>query len=276
MPNKLVCNLRDKNPVSVLESPASDRSKNFSGARRNAAELKPASPFGGGPREIFSRVPRCETLMTAHLCHYGRGTGVGRGRTDGACLGVAVGRTVDVAVAVGVAVPAAVAVAVAVAVALGVADAAAVAVAVGVADAAAVAVAVAEGVGVGDLLLTAARISTRPQPYTLFGGPAPPGHWVEEIKCAELFKVSRLAVIWCRKLGMADHNRPMAPAMCGVAMDVPLAKVYAASPLLEHERVLVPGAVISGLMRLLPSLITGPRLLTEAMVSVPVFRAPAV
>ena len=88
--------------------------------------------------------------------------------------------------------------------------------------------------------------------------------------------MSRLAVIWCRKLGMADHNRPMAPAMCGVAMDVPLAFVYALSPLLEAERVPVPGAVISGLMRLLPSLITGPRLLKEAMVSVPVFRAPAV
>ena len=152
----------------------------------------------------------------------------------------------------------------------------AVAVAVGVAVTAAVAVAVAEGVGVGDPLLTAAKISIRPQPYTLFGGPAPPGHWVEEIKCAELSKVSRLAVIWCRKLGMADHNRPMAPAMCGVAMDVPLAFVYALSPLLEAERVPVPGAVISGLMRLLPSLITGPRLLKEAMVSVPVFRAPAV
>jgi hypothetical protein len=109
----------------------------------------------------------------------------------------------------------------------------------------------------------------------LFGGPAAP-HRVEEIKCAELFRASRLAVIWCRKLGMADHNRPMAPAMCGVAMDVPLAVVYRLSPALVAERVPVPGAVMSGLMRLLPSLITGPRLLKEAMVSVPVFRAPAV
>jgi hypothetical protein len=59
-------------------------------------------------------------------------------------------------------------------------------------------------------------------------------------------------------------------------MDVPLATVYALSLLLEHERVLVPGAVMSGLMRLLPSAVTGPRLLKEAMVSVPVFRAPTV
>ena len=58
-----------------------------------------------------------------------------------------------------------------------------VAVAVATAVAVAVAVAVGVGVGVGDPPLTAARISTRPQPYTLFGGPAVP-HWVEEIKTA--------------------------------------------------------------------------------------------
>ena len=75
---------------------------------------------------------------------------------------------------------------------------------------------------------------------------------------------------------MADHNSAMAPAICGVAMDVPLAKVYALSPVLEAERVLVPGAVISGLVRLLPSLVTGPRLLKLAIVSVPVFNAPTV
>jgi len=75
---------------------------------------------------------------------------------------------------------------------------------------------------------------------------------------------------------MADHNSAMAPAICGVAMDVPLANVYALSPLLEAERVLVPGAVISGLVRLLPSLVTGPRLLKLAIVSVPVFNAPTV
>jgi hypothetical protein len=68
----------------------------------------------------------------------------------------------------------------------------------------------------------------------------------------------------------------MAPAMCGVAMDVPLAVVYRLSPALVADRVLVPGAVMSGLMRLLPSTVTGPRLLKEAIVSVPVVSAPTV
>jgi hypothetical protein len=75
---------------------------------------------------------------------------------------------------------------------------------------------------------------------------------------------------------MAHHNNPIAPAMCGVAMDVPLAVVYRLSPALVAERVPVPGAVMSGLIRLLLSTVTGPRLLNEAMVSVPVFNAPAV
>ena len=59
-------------------------------------------------------------------------------------------------------------------------------------------------------------------------------------------------------------------------MEVPLANVYALSEVLVAERVLVPGAVISGFIRLLPSTVTGPRLLKEAIVSVPVFRAPTV
>jgi hypothetical protein len=73
---------------------------------------------------------------------------------------------------------------------------------------------------------------------------------------------------------MADHSKAMAPAICGVAMEVPLAVVYAVSLLLLAERVFVPGALISGLIRLLPSAVTGPRLLKPAMVSVPVFKAP--
>jgi hypothetical protein len=52
-------------------------------------------------------------------------------------------------------------------------------------------------------------------------------------------------------LGSAHHNRAMAPEMCGVAMEVPLAIVYALSAVLEHERVPVPGALISGFIRLL-------------------------
>src|SRR5262249_59289891 len=100
--------------------------------------------------------------------------------------------------------------------------------------------------------LTAAKISIRPQPYTLFGGPAVP-HWVDEMKTAWLSNQSRLGVIWCRKLGRAHQSKPIAPAMCGVAMDVPLAVVYALSPALLPQRVPVPGAQISGLIRLLPS-----------------------
>lgn len=80
---------------------------------------------------------------------YGLGRGVGRGLAVGPDLGVGVGRGVGVAVAVGV----------------------------GVAVGVAVAVAVGLGVGVGVPPPTAARISTRPQPNTLFGGPALP-HWV--------------------------------------------------------------------------------------------------
>ena len=100
----------------------------------------------------------------AQLGPYGLGGGVGRGLGVGTNLGVGVGLGVELAVAVAVAVGVAVAVAVGVAV----------------------------GVGVG-LPPTAAKISTRPQPYTLFGGPASP-HKVEEIKTAELFTASRLGV----------------------------------------------------------------------------------
>ena len=60
-------------------------------------------------------------------------------------------------------------------------------------------------------------------------------------------------------------------------MDVPLRQTYTQyRRYYRHERVPVPGAQISGLIRLLPSAVTGPRLLKEAMVSVPVFKAPTV
>ena len=75
---------------------------------------------------------------------------------------------------------------------------------------------------------------------------------------------------------MADQSSAMAPEICGVAMDVPLKFAYELSLALVDERVPVPGAVMSGLIRLLPSAVTGPRLLKLAMVSVPVFNAPAV
>ena len=59
-------------------------------------------------------------------------------------------------------------------------------------------------------------------------------------------------------------------------MDVPLKNAYELSEAFVEERVGLPGAVMSGLMRLLPSEVTGPRLLKPAIVSVPVFNAPTV
>jgi len=133
---------------------------------------------------------------------------------------------------VGVGLGGIVVVAVAVAVAVGVALTAtvAVAVAVGVGVVAPHGVAVDGGVGetngVGPGVPTAAAISIRPQPKTLFGGVGPPGgHAVESISTAVLSKASRLSWIWCCKLGIADHKSAIAPAICGVAMEVPLAKV---------------------------------------------------
>ena len=96
------------------------------------------------------------------------------------------------------------------------------------------------------------------------------------MRTAELFNASRLALSWCRRAGIADHNKATAPAMWGVAMDVPLKFAYELSLAFVHERVPVPGAEISGLIRPLPSAVTGPRLLNPAIVSVPVFNAPTV
>ena len=133
----------------------------------------------------------------------GRGCGVGRGL--GIALGVAVGVGVgDRGGSLGV----------------GVGEGKSVGVGDGLGGGVVVAVAVAVGVGDGPPP-TAAKISTRPQPYTLFGGPASP-HWVSLMCTAELFNASRLAVSWWRRLGIAFHNKAMAPAICGVAMDVPL------------------------------------------------------
>jgi hypothetical protein len=55
---------------------------------------------------------------------------------------------------------------------------------------------------------------------------------------------------------------------------VPLKFAYELSLALVDERVPVPGALMSGLIRLLPSAVTGPRLLNPAIVSVPVVNAP--
>ena len=57
-------------------------------------------------------------------------------------------------------------------------------------------------------------------------------------------------------------------------MDVPLKFAYELSLVFVDERVPVPGALISGLIRLLLSAMTGPRLLKLAMLSLPVTNAP--
>ena len=67
-----------------------------------------------------------------------------------------------------------------------------------------------------------------------------------------------------------------APTTWGVAIEVPLRLAYAFIDDAKAERVLVPGAAMSGFMRLLLSIVTGPRLLNEAIVSAPVFSAPTV
>src|SRR6185503_216920 len=79
-----------------------------------------------------------------------------------------------------------------------------------------------------------------------------------------------------RRLGCADKTSAMPPATWGVAIDVPLKLTYELTVFLLADLVLVPGAAMSGFMRLLPSTVTGPRLLKDAMLSVPVLSAPTV
>src|SRR5581483_8772563 len=128
--------------------------------------------------------------------------GVGRGL--GVALGVAVGVAVVVGAGLGVGVGVTVGVGVGVTVGVGVS--------IGVVGDV--------GEGLGEPPPIAARISNRPHPYTLLGGPASPQS-VEEIKWAALFNAARLASIWFFRSGIADHSSAMAPDTCGVAWEVP-------------------------------------------------------
>ncbi len=68
------------------------------------------------------------------------------------------------------------------------------------------------GVGVGvPPPPTAANISTRPQPKTLFGGPAVP-HWVEEIKIAALFKTVSTGINLVLQLGIGRPEQCHGPS----------------------------------------------------------------
>jgi len=147
-------------------------------------------------------------LLTSHFLSpsapqswdYGVGRGRGVGRGLGVALGVAVALGVGVTLGVGVPVPLGVGVTVGVAVGVVVGVTVGVALAVGVGvgvvtpHGVALDTGVGETVGVGGGVPTAVAILTRPQPKTLFGGPAAP-HSVEEIKTAELFSASRLGCI---------------------------------------------------------------------------------
>jgi hypothetical protein len=76
------------------------------------------------------------------------------------------------------------------------------------------------------------------------------------------------------RLGTACQRRATTPTTCGPAIEVPLAVPYEVSLAFVADRVLVPGATMSGLIRFEPSTVTGPRLLKLATEFVPVESAP--
>src|SRR3989304_9490815 len=65
------------------------------------------------------------------------------------------------------------------------------------------------------------------------------------------------------KAGLADRMRATQPAVCGLAIDVPLIVLY--PPLFHAERILYPGELTSGLVSLVSD--EGPRLLKLAIAS---------
>ncbi len=67
--------------------------------------------------------------------------------------------------------------------------------------------------------------------------------------------------------GLALMTSATSPATCGAAMLVPDITPYPVPG--RHDVTLTPGAAMSGLSRLLPSRVTGPRLLDEAATSLP-------
>ena len=76
------------------------------------------------------------------------------------------------------------------------------------------------------------------------------------------------------RLGTACQRSATTPTTCGPAIEVPLKFAYAVSLVLVEERVPVPGATMSGLIRPEPSIVTGPRLLKPTTWFVPVVSAP--
>src|ERR1035437_3765827 len=93
------------------------------------------------------------------------------------------------------------------------------------------------------------------------------------VKCwAACSMVDSVLVMFPTRLGLACHRRATPPATCGAAMDVPdQPEPY---PFVgTAPRIFTPGAERSGLVRRLPSTVTGPRLLKLAIL-LPESRAP--
>jgi hypothetical protein len=76
------------------------------------------------------------------------------------------------------------------------------------------------------------------------------------------------------RLGTADQSKATTPTTWGPAIDVPLRGPYELSLVRVEDRVLVPGATMSGLIRPEPSIVTGPRLEKLTTEFVPVVSAP--
>ena len=104
---------------------------------------------------------------------------------------------------------------------------------------------------------TAASASSRPWPNSFVHEPVPP-QLAAGTGVAVAFRTCSIASTLPLIAGCAEISSATVPATCGVAIDVPLDEPK--PPPGKHERTLTPGAAMSGLMRPLPSMVTGPRL----------------
>src|SRR5687768_3931884 len=85
--------------------------------------------------------------------------------------------------------------------------------------------------------VTAASASRRPSPQTLLSAAVPPQD-VSLTSIAVESRIARVALMSPTRAGAADHIRAMVPAVCGDAIDVPLAVAYALPG--TDERTLTP------------------------------------
>src|SRR6266516_1912792 len=105
-----------------------------------------------------------------------------------------------------------------------------------------------------------------------------PPHWLPlpdvRFGLAVLSSSALVAAMFLASSGCSDQSRATTPTTCGPAIEVPPRLRYDVSLVLYEDRLLTPGAAMSGLMRPEPSIVTGPRLLKPAMRVEPVVRAP--